>query len=367
MLVEMRFFLWKLSTVECMVAAVNRARCSTSKRWYNVFNYLVMSSSDRLRVFTWHVHGAYLYYLAHTDVDFFIPVREERTEGYYGRGESYPFGDNVFEIPFEEVRNHRFDIILYQSEKNYTVDRWEVLSEEQLTLPAIYLEHNTPLESVTDQLHPLKEEASLLVHVTHYNQLMWKHQTGRQRVIVHGVPDLGYQYSGAMAKGLVLINHIRERGRVAGWDIYQTMAESLPIDIVGMGSENYGGMGDKRYPELHDFISDYRFLFNPMRYTSFGLAVCEAMMAGLPIVSLATTEYAKHIMNGVNGYVSNDLHWLQTKMELLLEDRELASELGKRARNYALTHFNIERFSQEWEQTLISESKSNYHEQDCIY
>jgi NAD(P)-dependent dehydrogenase (short-subunit alcohol dehydrogenase family) len=38
----------------------------------------------------------------------------------------------------------------------------------------------------------------------------------------------------------------------------------------------------------HDFLVPVK----PVRYTSLGLAVCEAMMLGLPIIGLATTETA---------------------------------------------------------------------------
>ncbi|MDQ3503397.1 MAG: glycosyltransferase [Actinomycetota bacterium] len=46
---------------------------------------------------------------------------------------------------------------------------------------------------------------------------------------------------------------------------------------------------------------------NPIRYTSLGLAVREAMALGLPIVGLATTEMATVVQNGVNGYVETDV------------------------------------------------------------
>lgn len=41
---------------------------------------------------------------------------------------------------------------------------------------------------------------------------------------------------------------------------------------------------------LAAFIKDYRFMFNPIRFTSLGPAVIEAMIVGLPIAALATTE-----------------------------------------------------------------------------
>src|SRR5690606_37056235 len=92
----------------------------------------------------------------------------------------------------------------------------------------------------------------------------------------------------------------------------------------------------------------YRFFFNPIRYTSLGLAVLEAMMLGVPVVALATTELAVTIQNGKNGFIHTDVNYLKEKMNLLLEDRELAKKIGEEGRKTALELFNIQRFTMEW-------------------
>src|SRR5688500_12973858 len=102
---------------------------------------------QRLKIFTWHIHGSYLYYLSQGNYDIYIPVTNGQREGYYGRGKTFPFGSNVHEISAASVKYHDFDIVLFQSSTNYLVDQFEILSEEQRKLPRIYLEHNTPHES----------------------------------------------------------------------------------------------------------------------------------------------------------------------------------------------------------------------------
>lgn len=73
-------------------------------------------------VFTWHIHGNYLLYLSQARADFYLPVRLGGGEGYGGRGTTFPFGDNVHDVPSEEVRRRDFDCILFQTRKNYRVD-----------------------------------------------------------------------------------------------------------------------------------------------------------------------------------------------------------------------------------------------------
>src|SRR5947207_15584268 len=94
-----------------------------------------------LRVLTWHVHGNYLYYLSQARLDFYLPVAPGRPGGFGGRGTSFPFGPNVQEVPAERVRDRDVDCVLFQSRRNYEVDRHELLTERQRRLPCISRAH----------------------------------------------------------------------------------------------------------------------------------------------------------------------------------------------------------------------------------
>lgn len=307
----------------------------------------------RPRILTWHVHGSYLYYLSQADCEFLLPVKEGRPHGYGGRAGSFPWGDNVREVPADRVRQEDFDVVLCQAKRNYEIDRLELLSSRQLELPCIFLEHDPPRVHPTDTRHPAADAAVLLVHVTHFNDLMWDSGRTPTRVIEHGVSiPAGVHYSGELQRGLVVINGLEKRGRRLGADVFQKMRERLPLDLVGMEAEASGGLGEVAHPDLPAFSARYRFLFNPIRYTSLGLAVCEAMAVGLPIVGLATTEMATVIDNGFNGYIDTDTEALSARMQDLLADRELASRLSEGARSTARTRFGIDRFKRDWESTF---------------
>jgi glycosyltransferase involved in cell wall biosynthesis len=119
-----------------------------------------------------------------------------------------------------------------------------------------------------------------------------------------------------------------------------------------MGSELFDGLGEVSPPKLAAFEARYRFLFNPIRYTSLGLAVCEAMMLGMPIVGLATTEMATAIQNGVTGFVDTRIDRLIDAMRMLIADPAEARRLGQNARRYAQERFALARFVDDWNQTF---------------
>jgi glycosyltransferase involved in cell wall biosynthesis len=168
-------------------------------------------------------------------------------------------------------------------------------------------------------------------------------------VIEHGVTEPVATYSGKLNKGIVVINNLPSRGRLLGLDVFTEVRKQVPIDLVGMGTGQLG-LGEVLHPELPQFISQYRFFFNPIRYTSLGLAICEAMMLGIPVVGLATTELATIIENGRSGYAHTNVDYLVEKMKLLLDDPHHAAQLGKTGRETALKSFNISRFTQQWEE-----------------
>ncbi|HEU5230137.1 MAG TPA: glycosyltransferase [Ktedonobacteraceae bacterium] len=303
----------------------------------------------RLNILLWHIHGSYLNALARVEHNWFLPVKPDRPEGYGGRGATFDLPDYMREVPAEEVSALKLDLIIYQTPKNYFEDQYEILSEQQRRLPKIYLEHNTPKPHATDTRHPIDDPDVLLVHVTHYNRLMWDNGSTTTMVIEHSVAiDPAAQYTGRLPRGITVINGMQKRPRITGYDLLLKARESVPLDLAGMQTEELGGLGDVPYRELHRRIADHRFLFSPIRYTSLPLAVIEAMTMGMPVVALATTELPTVIEHGKSGYVSCDVDELIDCMRFLLTNPQEARRLGDNARAVANERFGLQRFARAW-------------------
>jgi len=310
-------------------------------------------SGRRLRILTWHVHGNYLWYLTQASHEFWLVTDRERSTHHTGRSGTLPWGRNVHEVPAESVRDHEFDVVLWQSRAEYENEQTTVLSSAQQRLPMVYLEHDPPLEHPTEQRHWADDEKVTIVHVTGFNALMWDHRDSPVEVIEHGVTLLSEaRYDGRHGKGLVVANNIGTRGRRLGADVFLKLREQVPLTLVGMGSMALGGHGEVANAELPGFMARYRFFFNPIRYTSLGLSVLEAMHVGLPIVGLATTEMPTVIVNGVNGWLDTRPERLVDVMRQLIAEPELARRWGDAARETARARFGIERFAADWDRVL---------------
>lgn len=304
---------------------------------------------QRRKILIWHIHGSYLHALTHVEHDWVLPVKPGRPAGYGGRGRTFDMPEWVREVPADRIGDEDIDLVIYQTPGNLLDDGPELLGARQWELPSIYLEHNTPKPDPVCSIHPATGCTTLLVHVTQFNRLMWDNRDLPVRVIEHtSVIDPSIRYDGRRAGGIVVANHIAQRGRATGFDLFQQARARLPIDLAGMGSAELGGLGDIPYRDLHRRLAGYRFLFSPMRYTSLPLAVVEAMHIGMPVVALATTELPAVIEDGVTGYVSSDPDVLLGRMEALLADAELARRLGDNARELAKRRFGFDRFARDW-------------------
>jgi glycosyltransferase involved in cell wall biosynthesis len=200
--------------------------------------------------------------------------------------------------------------------------------------------------------HPAADRPDLtLVHVTYFNDLFWNAGRTRTRVIEHGVVDPGYRYTGELARAVAVINEAPRRGRLTGTDLLPRLGKEVPIDLFGMDAQRLGGMEDLPQCKLHDEIPRRRVYLHPIRWTSLGLSLIEAMHLGMPVVALGTTEVSEAVPPDA-GVVSNRLDVLRGALRRLTSDSEEARAMGQAARRAALARYGLGRFLHDWDEVL---------------
>lgn len=310
--------------------------------------------SRRLKILTWHVHGNYMYYLSQVPHDFYLVRDAEGSVHHTGRSGKLPWGDNVHDAPVDQLESMPFDVVLFQSPAAYLEEQHRLLSHKQRMLPKIYLEHDPPQGHPTDTHHLVDDPYVMLVHVTAFNELMWNNGRTPTRVIEHGVRLIEpARYEGKREAGIVVVNDLSTRGRKLGLDIYQRVRQQVPLDLFGTASEELpGGRGEMAQQALSALMGSYRFYFHPARYTSLGLSLIEAMMVGLPVIGLATTELATVIRPGHEGYIDTNVDALVDAMRWLIGHPQDAEIMGEAARATASKRFHIDRFVNDWQRLL---------------
>src|SRR5215218_2357943 len=267
-----------------------------------------------------------------------------------GRALTWHWPASAVEVGPGEAAELDLDVVILQrpEELDGLCERWLGGRRPGRDLPAIYLEHNAPQGRITEMRHPAADRPELtLVHVTHFNDLFWDAGATPTRVIEHGILDPGYRYTGELPRAAVVVNEALRRGRVTGTDLLPRLNGDGRIDVFGMGTERIGG---EALPQarLHDEMARRRVYLHPVRWTSLGLSLLEAMELGMPVVALATTEVVEAVTPEA-GVLSTNVDVLRGAVRELIADPGRGREMGLVARRIALARYGIERFLAEWD------------------
>jgi hypothetical protein len=307
-----------------------------------------------MRILLWHVHGAWTTAFVHGDHEYVIPVLPDRGPDGVGIARTYDWpADRVTELPPERLRDEPFDAVILQRphELEHLADDW-LGRRPGRDVPAVYVEHNAPQGRIAEMRHPAADRDDLLlVHVTHFNALFWDAGATPTRVIEHGVVDPGPRYSGELPRGAVVINEARRRARVTGTDLLDRFSAAAPLDVFGIDAASVGGIEDLPQDRLHDEMARRRVYLHPIRWTSLGLSLLEAMHLGMPVVALGTTEVHEAVPPEA-GVVSTKVDVLASAMRRLVDDPDEAAERGRAARAAVLERYGLDRFLADWDDVL---------------
>lgn len=302
----------------------------------------------------WHVHGAWTTAFVQGDHEYLVPVDDERGPDGRGRAETYEWPANAIELTREEGPDADVDVVVLQRphELEHLAAEWLGGRVPGRDIPAVYVEHNTPQGRINEMRHPAADRDDLtLAHVTWFNRLFWDAGSTRTTVIEHGVIDPGELYTGELPRAAAVINEAKRRARVTGTDLLEPLSAGAPIDVFGIDAGSVGGIADLPQAELHQEMGRRRLYLHPLRWTSLGLALIEAMQMGMPVVALATTEAAEVVPREA-GVISNRPETLIAGMERFVADPALAREAGNAGRRFATERFGIDRFVDDWNQLL---------------
>ena len=307
-----------------------------------------------MRILLWHVHGAWTTAFVHGKHDYLVPVVAGRGPEGRGRAQTYVWPEQAREVSATEAAEADVDVIVLQrpEELDGLAERWLGGRRPGRDLPAVYVEHNAPQGRIADMRHHAADRSDLtLVHVTYFNDLFWDAGSTATRVIEHGIVDPGYRYTGELERSAVVVNEARRRGRVTGTDLLERLSSEVPMDLFGIDAAAVGGIDDVRQEDLHDEMARRRVYLHPIRWTSLGLSLIEAMQIGMPVVALATTEVPEAVPAEA-GVVSTRVDELRSGLRRFVAEPEEARARGVAAREAALARYGLRRFLADWDDLL---------------
>jgi glycosyltransferase involved in cell wall biosynthesis len=316
-----------------------------------------------VRVLVWHVHGSWATSFLQGGHDYLLPLVPDRSADGRGRARTWDWPDSAREVTPERLVDEPLDVVVLQRPHEIElVERWTGRRPGR-DVAALYLEHNTPGGNVPYSRHPLADQDEIpVVHVTHFNRLIWDCGTARTEVVEHGIVDPGHRYSGEWPRAAVVVNDPVRRGRAVGTDLLTALSAAAPLDVFGMnvdGLPSHLGIAPERLwtfedlpqHELHRQLARRRVYVHTSRWTSLGLSLLEAMHLGMPVVALATTE-AMMAVPPAAGVISTRVEDLVSAVWRFVHDPSESQRVGAAAREAALSRYGLGRFLADWEALL---------------
>lgn len=312
-----------------------------------------------LKILTFNWHEGYIHLLAKTRYQF--DVVEVEKGGRFGWIKEFrPVPENCNLISLEEatakVKSQYYDRIICHNIH-------DLLNVADSAIPKVLLHHNkieieTGIYDKAEQEKLLIKLKSLykgiknlsLVFISNAKKESWG--LDGEVILNTADPDDYEKYSGNIRKVIRIGNLIKERDIHLGYSKQEKILKNIPSVILGLNPNLPNSILPKDWNEYKSFLKTHRVYFHSTSLIEDGynLAMLEAMVTGMPIVSIANPT--SPIEDGLNGFISHDEDYLRDKVIDLLKDSSLAKKIGKKARETVIEKFPLYKFIQGWRNVL---------------
>ncbi len=181
----------------------------------------------------------------------------------------------------------------------------------------------------------------LVTQVSRFDR--WKDPLGvidAYRLVREEIPDLQLALVGSMALD-----------DPEGWDVYRQVSEVAEREEMIHVYTNLTGVGNV---EVNAFQRLSEVIVQKSIREGFGLVVSESLWKGTPVVAGRAGGIPMQMPDGTGGVLVDSVEDCATAMLKLLEDRELAEQLGHSGREHVRQHFLLPRLLMEELRLLAS-------------
>jgi Glycosyl transferases group 1 len=312
---------------------------------------------ERLLVFDCHEAWAYQLQALPYPMDVVVGLRGRQADGW---------DEGMRPVP-RNARLVRLDEVLRTRQTYYCIvanNLTDLLDAKSLAGPRLLVVHETLDGALREQgsgvpAHEFRTAVSQYVRMTGTHVVAVSKLKGRSwgfegdLVPFSADPDVYPVWSGDLARGLRVANHIQRRPRILLWEFHQRAFGGLPITLVGKNPDLAGVRPSVNWDDLKETFRRHRFYIHtadPALEDGYNMATLEAMAAGLPVIgNRHPTSPVEHV---VSGFLSDDPMELRGYAQQLLADRELAGRMGEAARKTVAERFSSLRFREDFSRSI---------------
>jgi len=310
----------------------------------------------KLKILTFNWHEPYLCLLSRLKHDFLI-VEPEIAPNHYRR-----WDQNMRSIPknFSLISMVKANEMLMEGEIDCIIAHnvKDLINVKGYSLPKILVFHNclsteiklsknkVNREEYLEKIEPLLANTTK-VFISEFKKTDWGM---KGHIILPGLDVSEYGgYTGNNEFVLRVGNMLKERDLMMGYSVSEKIAGEHPLLTLGLNPGIPKSRMSKGFDDLLMAFRNNRVYLNTTvdgYEDGYNLAMLEAMAVGMPVVS--TFNKSSPIVDGVNGFCSDDPAFLNDCIGLLMKDSVLSERLGRNARQTVTQKFPMSKFKKSW-------------------
>lgn len=317
--------------------------------------------NEKLNILTFPTHERYESFIARTGHNFYGWRRTNRSKAWNTKYAPLPKNYSILygeTLPIDLDFDCVFTLAKHQYQEANRI-------ASIFHLPLICLEVFVPNKGTAK--HILQEcrqfmRGDINVFINQYSRHVWGWDNDPDAVVIdHGI-DTEYFCPPAdnderIPHILSVVNDWANRDWSHGFSLWRYITKDLPVQPLG---DTPGLSTAVEIDALREAYQKARIYINTTLEIPVPTALLEAMSCGCAIVSTNTGGINEFIVHGENGLLSNDKDELRKHLQLLLNNPELASRLGRAARDTVLEKFNLDRFVLDWNKVFLEAANTVY-------
>ncbi len=255
-----------------------------------------------------------------------------------------------------------FDIVIFMHEPAYSQpliwNNWEAIKHKKV----IYRSIGQSSRLVEKSLKEMKDKGLMIVRYSPKEEKIPWYCGSDALIRFYKDPDEFTGWNGREKRVVTVAQSMKNREGACNFKAFLAATEPFERRLYGMGNENSGLIGGVLdYESLKEVYRNNRvYFYSGTQPASYTLNFIEAMMTGIPIVALGpkhcnrdypeqeTYEVHEIIQDGVNGFWSDNIEELKARIQLLLDNEELARTIGQAGRETAIKLFGKQTIMEQW-------------------
>ena len=169
-------------------------------------------------------------------------------------------------------------------------------------------------------------------------------------------PAEWYGWTGDQRHILNITQHLKSRDPFTNWRAWEQIARNMPRRALGPGSEELDGPGTLPLDEMKQELRDARcYLYCGTQPASYTLGLIEAMMTGVPVVSIGPEwhdvfPYGSQLFEGYElaGLDCPSVALQRRMLDALLKSPKLAADISREQHKRALDLFGKAKVAAQW-------------------